>query len=321
MTRSLTLHNFYPPGRPESGLLERFAARATELGAGAVGVVHGGGLGHDDSAALEWAGRWDGNGGQTGQGGLALIWSVFMRARSAELDAAYIMGSARDLEEHQRALPHLERFLADMLDEAGIVPVAFWPSPVLTISVFARERPVTRLDDLHGRRLRVFSRDLEPTFGRLGIDARFIPQSELHDALARGAFDATVYPACHTAWSVPLWRVTQHASYLFPEALPPYVLACPRPLWEALDDTARDALREAGRAVWPDFLRLSVDPTDEQAARRNLVAAGLTWHSDHSPEDRWRFTRSARETWAEMTAAASPRTQALQQTLLAAMAP
>lgn len=308
---SLALHNFYRAGRPESRLLDSFAARAEALGAGAVTVGHGNAANLDDTKALDWAGRID---------GLALIWSVFMKAQNAEMDAAYVMGSVRDIEEHQRALPLLERFQARLLEEAGIVPIAFWPSPILTISVFASGEKVSTLDELRQRKLRVFSKDLEPTFRRLGVNARFIPQGELYDALADGTFDATVYPACHTAWSVPLWRVTQHASYLFPEALPPYVLAAPKTLWDDLPDVRRRALSEAARQVWPDFLRLSVDMTDELAARRHLTEAGLTWHDPFSSDDRWAFTRSAQQTWADMAAAASERTLRLQQDIVAAMA-
>lgn len=307
----LTLHNFYQPGRPESGLLEDFAARAKALGAGSIEVGHGNAAGRDDTKALDWAGKID---------GLSLIWSVFMRAENAEMDASYIMGSVRDIEEHQRALPLLERFQARLLAEAEIVPLAFFPSPILTISVFAKDSPVTSLDALRERKLRVFSKDLEPTFQRLGVDARFIPQGALYDALADGTFDATVYPACHTAWSVPLWRVTQHASYLFPEALPPYVLACPKALWADLGQDRQRALSEAARQVWPVFLRLSVDTTDEMAARHNLTAAGLIWHPAFSSQDRWAFTQSAQQTWAKMAEAASKRTHQLQQDIVEAMA-
>lgn len=309
--RTMQLHNFYAPGRPESALLHRFAERASASGGIDIEIVHDGATGLDDSAALEWMGGHD---------GLAVIWPVFMRTRNAELDACYIMGSVYDLREHQRALPRLEDFLAAVLDEANIVPIAFWPSPVLTISVFSRERPATSLADLAGLRLRVFSKDLEPTFRRLGVDARFIPQGELYDALDAGVFDATVYPACHTAWSVPLWRVCRHASYLFPEALAPYILACSSEVWAELEQADRAALREAASSVWPDFLRLSVDPTDEMAARRNLVAGGVTWHADMPSDDRWRFARSAEVTWGEMAAAASPRTRTLHKDIVASLA-
>lgn len=310
---ALQLHNFYPKSRPESVILERFAAQVAALSAGAVtvSVRHGNDMKLDDAEGLDWL--------SAGKADLAVLWPVFMQQKNEEYRSSYIMGSARSLEDHVRVFPALEQINTTILAERDIVPIAYLPSPVLYISVFAAGTPVTSLSDLKGRKLRVFSRDLEPTFQRLGVDARFIPQGELYDALAAGIFDCTIYPACHTAWSVPLWRVTHHASYLFPEALHPYLLCAPRRLWEKLGGREQSALREAGRLVYPDFLRLAFDPTDERAARRNLTAAGLTWHDDFSPADQVRFAESAQQTWTDMSRAAGARAESNLRTMLAAM--
>ncbi len=313
MTRSLRLHSFYGRHRVEAALLDRFAAEAGRLSGGVlrIEVAHGNALGLDDAAGLEWL--------PEGRADIALLWGVFLQGRVPELRAAYPMGVARSLDEHVRALPALERLNREVTEAAGVVPLAMFPSPVLHISVFARHTPMRTLEELRGRRLRVFSLDLEPTFRRLGVDATFIPQGELYDALAADRFDATIYPACHTAWSVPLWRVTDHASYLFPEVLQPYVLGLPKALWSSLRPAERDALDEAARAVWPGFQRYAYDRSAEDAARVNLAAAGHQWHADFPPADRQEFQASAAETWREMAGVVGDRLVRHRAEALAAM--
>jgi TRAP-type C4-dicarboxylate transport system substrate-binding protein len=311
--RNLVLHNFYPHHRAESFLLDQFASDTERLSDGTVQVkvAHANKLGLDDAAGLDWlsAGKVD----------LALLWAVHLQQREPSLRSAYIMGSARTLDEHMRALPLLERLNGEILAERGVVPIAYFPSPILYISVFANRTPITSLASFAGRRLRVFSQDLEPTFRRLGVDATFIPQNELYRALETDRFDCTIYPACHTAWSVPLWRVTQHAAYLFPEALQPYVLAAPRTLWESLSGEEREAIQEASRLRYQDFLRLSIDPTAELAARRNLEAAGVQWHPDFAAADQKSFVESASKTWSDMTAEVGERLSRHRREVLGAM--
>lgn len=313
MNRTLVLHNFYPPGRPESALLCAFAAAVFEATQGslAIDVAHDNRLGLPDGEGLGWLAE--------GRADLAVLWPVFLQQQHPELQASYLMGSARSVRDHQNALPALESIDRTVLDEHGLVLVAALPSPILYISIFAAGSPVNSLEALRGRRLRVFSRDLEPTFGRLGVDAHFIPQGELYAALEAGRFDCTVYPACHTAWSVPLWRVTQHASYLFPEALHPYLLCCSPVAWATLTAPQRAALMQAGEQVYADFLRLSIDDTAERTAQRNLVAAGLQWHADFSAADRARFADSAAQTWAELSERAGGRAPSNYRVVMTAM--
>ena len=309
---TLRLHNFYLPGRAESRLLARFSAQVGQLSDRLqVEIVDGNGLGLDDTTGLSWLSQ--------GEPDLAVLWPVFLQRNNAELEASYPMGSARHLMDHHRAAPDLEVIGRRVLEEHGIVLLAFLPSPVLWISIFSSGKPVTSLDDLRGRRLRVFSKDLEPTFRRLGVDANFIPQGVLYSALEAGRFDCTVYPACQTSWSVPLWRVTQHAAYLFPEALHPYALSCSPQAWARLDDGQRCALREAAEGLYPEFLRLSIDNAAELAARRNLEAAGLAWHPDFSAPDRAAFAESAAQTWADLSDKAGGRAPDNFQRLMAAM--
>ncbi|WP_270936237.1 TRAP transporter substrate-binding protein DctP [Falsiroseomonas oryzae] len=314
MPRTLRLHSFYGAHRPEAGLLDRFAAEAARLAGGElqVAVAHGNALGLDDAAALDWL--------PGGAAEMALLWSVHLQARVPALKAAYPMAVARDLEAHLHAIPALERLNREVLGEAGLHVLALFHAPVLHISVFSREVPVRSLATLRGLRLRVFSPDLEATFGRLGVDARFIPQGELYAALEARVFDATIYPACHTAWSVPLWRVARHAAYLFPEVLQPYVLALPAALWQALPRSAQAALEEAARLVWPDFLRHAYDRTAEDAARINLRAAGVQWHPDFDAADQQALAESAAETWRVMAEATGERAVLHRDRTLACMA-
>lgn len=313
MPRTLTIHNFYPRGRPESVQLEQFAAQVALASDRRLAVIveHANRLGLDDADGFEWLAQ--------GNADLAILWPVYLQRKIPELQASYIMGSARNLRDHMSALPVLESIDRQILSERGLVAIATLPSPVLYISIFSSGQPVTSLETLYGRRLRVFSQDLEPTFRRLGADANFIPQGELYAAFEAGRFDCTVYPACHTAWSVPLWRVTQHAAYLFPEALHPYLLCCAPQTWASLNQTDRVALEEAAQSVYPAFLRHSLDDTAELAARRNLQAAGMTWHSDFSASDQGSFAASAARTWQDLAEQAGGRAPANFRDLMAAM--
>ena len=217
------------------------------------------------------------------------------------------------------ALPALERVYTDVLGAHGMTPIAYLPSAIFLISVFSQGEPVRSLDALRRRKLRVFSADLETTFKRLGVDARFIPQPELYDALASGRVDSTIYPACHTVWSVPLWRVTQHAAYLFAETLPPNVLAMATSRWAALSDPSRRVFERAARAIYPEYLRISLNASAEWSARYTLEAGGLIWHPDFSAADQDVFAASADTTWADLAAAAGDAGLAARRSVLAAM--
>ena len=309
----MNVHNFYAAGRRESQLLDAFAATVSGSKGGRLrlDVAHANRLALDDAEALEWL--------AAGKADLGLLWPVFLQRNNRELQASYVMGSARHLHDHQRAVPALEAIGGRILSEHGLVPIAFLPSPVLYISIFSKGEAVTSLSGLVGRRLRVFSEDLVPTFRRLGADADFIPQGELYAALETGRFDCTVYPACHTSWSVPLWRVTQHAAYLFAEALHPYLLCCSPRAWAELDDGQQAALMDAGESIYGDFLRLSVDNSAEMDARRHLQAAGVTWHADFSAADRLAFGDAAAHTWQAASAAAGGRAPDNFRSVMAAM--
>ena len=121
--------------------------------------------------------------------------------------------------------------------------------PLLKASIFCREEPVSSLEKLRTKKLRVWSNDQVQTFTKLGVSAQIIGQNDLYVALQTGVVDCAVYPALF-AHTISLNEVTKYASYLYPVAGVPYVLGASKSAWDSLSDGERQAVSTAAERVW-----------------------------------------------------------------------
>ena len=138
----------------------------------------------------------------------------------------------------RRALPVLEEEYA-----ARILAIWSAPPPVL----LTRDRPVRRLEDFEGLKLRVSSRHEVPFVEALGASAVMQPVSDLQQSLHTGVIDGVVTAVA----SVLPYQLQEAASFLTtwtPLSAVPFVLLMNRDAYASLSDRERSWLDEAADA-------------------------------------------------------------------------
>lgn len=138
----------------------------------------------------------------------------------------------------QRARPVLE-------SEYRAKVLAIWSAtpPVL----ITRDRPVRRLEDMRGLKLRVSSRLEMPFVEALGASPVMQPVSEVQQNLHTGVIDGVVI----TAGGIPAYQLQEAATYLttwLPLSATPFVLLMNRDTYEALPARERDWVDRAADA-------------------------------------------------------------------------
>jgi TRAP-type C4-dicarboxylate transport system substrate-binding protein len=286
-------NNGLPEGRGESKQLETFATDVTQLSGGSltIDVFHGGSLNLKDNDVARWLPR--------GAVEMGLVWANYLGRDVPALNAVMIQGSVGSPQELISALPEIQNIYTEVLSKLDIVPTGFMALPLLKASIFCREEPVSSLEKLRTKKLRVWSNDQVQTFTKLGVSAQIIGQNDLYVALQTGVVDCAVYPALF-AHTISLNEVTKYASYLYPVAGVPYVLGASKSAWDGLSDVERQAVRTAAERVWARTNEYSKAEEKEQAAREKLKAQGLEFVAPFSGEDRAAFLDAASSTWLEI---------------------
>ena len=286
-------NNGLPEGRGESKQLETFAADVTQLSGGSltIDVFHGGSLNLKDNDVARWLPR--------GAVEMGLVWANYLGRDVPALNAVMIQGSVGSPQELISALPEIQDIYTEVLNELDIVPTGFMALPLLKASIFCREEPVSSLEKLRTKKLRVWSNDQVQTFTKLGVSAQIIGQNDLYVALQTGVVDCAVYPALF-AHTISLNEVTKYASYLYPVAGVPYVLGASKSAWDSLSDGERQAVSTAAERVWARTNEYSKAEEKEQAARAKLKAQGLEFVAPFSGADRAAFLDAASSTWLEI---------------------
>ena len=138
----------------------------------------------------------------------------------------------------QRARPVLE-------EEYRAKVLAMWSAtpPVL----ITRDRPVRRLEDMQGLRLRVSSRLEMPFIEALGASPVMQPVSEVQQNLHTGVIDGVVI----TAGGIVPYQLQEAAAYLttwLPLSAAPFVLLMNRDTYESLSEQERSWVDESANA-------------------------------------------------------------------------
>jgi len=286
-------NNGLPEGRSESKQLETFAADVSRLSSGSltIDVFHGGSLNLKDNDVARWLPR--------GAVEMGLVWANYLGRDVPALNAVMIQGSVGSPNELISALPEIQDIYTEVLSELGIVPIGFMALPLLKASIFCRKEPVSSLEKLRTKKLRVWSNDQVQTFTKLGVSAQIIGQNDLYVALQTGVVDCAVYPALF-AHTISLNEVTKYASYLYPVAGVPYVLGASKGAWNDLGRSERQALSTAAAGVWARTNEYSKAEEKEQSARSKLKAQGLEFVAPFPEADRAAFLDAASSTWLEI---------------------
>ncbi|MGI9449220.1 MAG: TRAP transporter substrate-binding protein DctP [Geminicoccaceae bacterium] len=282
-----------PETRNEAKQLDMFADEVAELSDGSltIKVFHGGSLNLKDNDVVRWL-----PGGAVEMG---LVWAGYLGRDAPALSAVLVQGSVGSSDELLKVLPEIQEIYKQELAEWGIAPTGFMALPLLKASIFCRDEPVSTLEDLRAKKLRVWSKDQVETFSKLDVAAQVIGQTELYVALQTGVVDCAVYPALF-AHTISLQEVTKYASYLYPVASVPYVLGADQEAWDGLSDAERQAVTTAAENAWARTNEYSRAEENEQAARDKLGEQGVEYLEPFSDDDRAAFLEAASATWKEL---------------------
>lgn len=303
------LNNNFAPVRNETKQLHSFAADVEALSKGRMKVtVHdGGSLQLKDADIMRWL--------PTGAAEIGVLSASFVGRDAPEINAAYIQGSVGSSAEHVKALPALESVYRDAVKQWQMVPVGFMAFPVFRTHIFCRDEGVNTLAALRKKKIRVWSKDLVDTFGRLGVASQIIPQNELYVALRTGVVDCSLYPA-RLAGSISINEVTKGAAYLFPVAAMPYVIVVHESKWKALAPDLQKAMTDAAAKLYETTKRGEDDAAAEKAAQEKLAAGGVKFIADFPEADRKAFMDAALLTWGELAKSAGPKAVAYRSQVL-----
>ncbi|GAL34726.1 TRAP-type C4-dicarboxylate transport system periplasmic component [Vibrio maritimus] len=305
-------NNFLPETRPETKQLEQFAAdvKAKTDGEIDIKVFSGSSLGLKNTDVLRFLPR--------GAVDMSLAWANYLGRDAESLSTVMVQGTIGSVDELDAALPVVKDIYAEEFSDWDVATIGYVALPMLEASIFCREEPVNSLDDLRGKKLRVWAKDQVDTFRRLGISAQIIPQEEMYVAMKTGVVDCAVYPALY-AHTVSLQEVTEYAAYLYPMASGPYILGMSQRKWQSLPEKHQQALSEAGDAIWERTNSYEDDHNKELAARAKLQEGGVQWLDDFSEKDREEFTAAITEVWGELAEEAGGKAPEYRERVLAAL--
>ncbi|WP_217702277.1 TRAP transporter substrate-binding protein DctP [Vibrio hepatarius] len=305
-------NNFLPETRPETKELEQFAAdvKAKTNGEIDIKVFSGGSLGLKNTDVLRFLPR--------GAVDMSLAWANYLGRDAESLSTVMVQGTIGSVEELNAALPEVKKIYQEEFSDWDVAITGYVALPMLEASIFCREDPINSLDDLRGKKLRVWAKDQVDTFGRLGISAQIIPQEEMYVAMKTGVVDCAVYPALY-AHTVSLQEVSKYAAYLYPMASGPYILGMSQDKWDSLSKEHQQALTEAGDAVWQRTNSYEDDHQKELDARAKLAEGGVTWLDDFPEKDRQEFTAAITEVWGDLAKEAGGKAPEYRERVLKAL--
>lgn len=178
-----------------------------------------------------------------------------------------------------RSVDHLHRVLDGPVGEDilagfaryGLVGLAFYDSGAR--SIYNSVRPIRRVEDLKGLRIRVQQSDMMVEMMRaLGADPIALPYGQVSVSLATGLIHGAEnnWPSYVTT---DHYRAARHIT-LTEHTMSPEVLVVSRKAWDELSAADREifrgAARDSARAMREQWLKL------EQTSRRQAEAAGVT---------------------------------------------
>ena len=169
--------------------------------------------------------------------------------------------------------------LLDTLPAQGLIGLVYWENGFR--SVTHTRRPIERLEDLHGLKLRVMQNPVYlDFFGRTGANPVPLPFSELFTALETRAVDGQENPV-NTIRSSRFYEVQKYLS-LTRHVYSPWILLVSRLWWDKLSGDERALLREAAVAA-RDFERRDSRAEAGQALAQ-LQAQGMLVNTPSTAE-------------------------------------
>lgn len=213
---------------------------------------------------------------------------------------AYLIpaGVAEKPETLLEILPTLREVYQSTYDKWDIRLLGFTGHPQKGVHIFCKE-PVRTLEDLKGKKLRVWEKLHAHAFEKLGVAAQVVPQNDLYVALQQGVVDCAVYPAA-IASTISLQEVAPYASYLFPYVLHPINIIVSESEWQTLSGEEQAVLQEAADNTTKDSFKAYLDGAGEIEAIAALKNSGVTILEPFSEADQETFRKTVSETWKRL---------------------
>jgi TRAP-type C4-dicarboxylate transport system substrate-binding protein len=213
---------------------------------------------------------------------------------------AYLIpaGVAEKPETLLEILPTLREIYQSTYDKWGIRLLGFVGHPQKDVHIFCKE-PVNSLEDLKGKKLRVWEKLHADAFEKLGVAAQVVPQNDMYVALQQGVVDCAVYSAA-IASTVSLQEVAPYASYLFSYVLHPINIIVSESVWESLSDEERAVMQQAADEATTSSFAEYLDGAGEAAAIAELETNGVTMLAPFSEADQEAFREAVSGTWKEL---------------------
>ena len=120
-----------------------------------------------------------------------------------------IPGVATDYDQAAKLLDAQKPFFADLFASNGMRVISYAPWPG---QGFYTKAPVTSLDDLKGKKLRIYSRPTQVMGEDLGMEALILPFAEVPQAFATGMIDA-LWTSAQTGTDVQVWDYAKYFTY------------------------------------------------------------------------------------------------------------
>lgn len=238
-----------------------------------------------------------------------------IRQGSVDVAAPYYGYLARDFPELQHVLPQGVLLKADeALKVSGVVREIFrdtyekwngkiigWQmSPVFDMSVMCRPQ-VGSLDQLKGKKLRVWSRDQVETFKKLHVAAQIVPQGDTYMALQTGVVDCALYVLGNVK-SVSFQEVVSYSAQLHTFSATPNPIVANAKAWQELPDDLKAVVLEAGEVLWKSSMSSAIEESraKEEDARREFAATGKPKVLEpFSAADKQTFYQAVLEVWKD----------------------
>ena len=313
---TLKLHNFTLEARRGSQFLNEFARRVAEKSGGTleIKVFHGGSLGVKNTDILRLL--------SDGIVDAAVVWGPYLHRDAPALFNIYTEGAISTPEEHAKAFPVILDAYRKTMEKWNIVYLGPLQGPMYDTCLFCKE-PVQNLEELQGKKVRVWSKQQVETLKKLDVTAEIIPQADMYMALQTGVVDCAFYIA-EIAPMRHLQEVVPYESYLMPFAPMPTALGFSQKAWGKLSAEQKAIVREAaddmGKRSFEESMANALDPEYKQEKIRERVQKGFKKLPDFPVEERKKLIEKALETWAELAEEAGPEAVANRKRTLDAIA-
>lgn len=298
----LKAHGIVPETRPIAKYLSEYCQRVSERTKGTLQIkpFFAGSLGVKDADILRLL--------KDGFVDVSLVYAGYLSRDAPDLFVCYVDGAISRQEDHVKAFPAIIDTYKETLKKWDIVYAGFLQEALYDTSLFCKT-PVQNLEQLKGKKVRVWSKQQVEALKKMGVSGQIIPQADMYMALSTGVVDCAVFLS-GAAPLVNLQEVAPYESYLIPYASIPSAIGFSQKAWAKLSEEQKTAVREVANYVGNKSLKeqvaLAIDKAKRDEEVQSRVKKGFIKLPDFPEQDRKIIIEKSVEAWDEMARAAGP---------------